>query len=1083
MVTVRSAVEAGDRLAELVDRLAGQADFVEVVASLAAGHAATLDGVWGSSCALAAAALAARAPATLLVVAPHADQADEFIDDLAVFSPVAPRYFPALSAPECRSTDPAEPLTCDEAFGDRLSVIKSLRGPDPPRMVVAPVQALVQSVPAPDAVDRHTRWLRVGAEMSLQATTRWLAENGFHATPAVELPGEFSLRGGILDVFARDAEHPVRVEWFGDEIVSIRRFEVASQRSLGLLDAIELTALGSASAQRACLTDYLPAGSWVFLIEPGELEHQGRSWVERSAGPGAAFTVDEVLQRAYRFSSVTAWAVAPGSLETTCRLRIESVERFGGDVARVRRELDESCAAEQVYLVCQTEAEARRLGELLADSRVAAEDRLRLVVGTLHHGFRLVTDRVVVLSAAEIFRKTELPRPARRRLGRAIESFLELRPRDLVVHVAHGIARYQGLELLEKDGQAEEHLILEFQGGTRLYVPSSKIGLVQKYVGGAKARPKLAKLGGRLWERQKRRVGQAVGDLAAELLEMQAIRAAQPGIAFPPDTPWQREFDASFPYQETPDQLATIEAIKQDMTRSRPMDRLLCGDVGYGKTEVAMRAAFKAVEAGYQVAVLVPTTILAEQHHRTFRARMAEFPFEIAVLSRFATRGQQAEIIRRLADGRIDIVIGTHRLVQSDVRFHNLGLVIIDEEQRFGVEVKERLKTLRRTVDVLTMTATPIPRTLHLGLVALRDISNLETPPEDRLAVETRVCRFEDELVRHAVLRELGRGGQIFFVHNRIEDIAEVARRLGRIVPEASLAVAHGRMPEHELERVMVDFVDHRFDLLLATTIVESGLDIPNANTIFIDEADRYGLADLHQLRGRVGRYKHRAYCYLLVDPNKALSPNAARRLRAIEEFSDMGAGFAIAMRDLEIRGAGNILGTEQSGHIAAVGYELYCSLLEQAVRRARNLPPRATIDVDVDLPVAAYLPPGYVPDMRQKIDLYRRLARVTANEELDDFRAELIDRFGPPPPEVEGLLAIAELRLLAFAWQIRAIHLEDGFAVFGYTSPPSIHQLARRSGGRLRVVDQRSAYLPLTAQDRQTDRLLVRLKSLLQPG
>jgi transcription-repair coupling factor (superfamily II helicase) len=565
------------------------------------------------------------------------------------------------------------------------------------------------------------------------------------------------------------------------------------------------------------------------------------------------------------------------------------------------------------------------------------------------------------------------------------------------------------------------------------------------------------------------------------MLELQASRAARPGIAFPGDTDWQREFDASFPYDETQDQLTTIEAIKHDMHRPRPMDRLLCGDVGYGKTELAMRAAFKAVDAGYQVAILVPTTILAEQHLRTFTARMAEFPFEIAALSRFCTPRQQSEIIARLEEGSVDIVVGTHRLAQSDVRFHNLGLVIIDEEQRFGVEVKERLKALRQIVDVLTMTATPIPRTLHMSLLGLRDISNLETPPADRLAVETRVARFDAEIIRHAVLRELSRGGQIYFVHNRVNDIESLARRLRQIVPEARLAIGHGQMAEHELERVMVDFVDHRFDILLATTIVESGLDIPNANTMFIDEADRYGLADLHQLRGRVGRYKHRAYCYLLLDPNKHLNPNAAKRLRAIEEFSDIGAGFAIAMRDLEIRGAGNILGTEQSGHIALVGYEMYCDLLEQTVRRLQSLPPKTTVDVDVDLPLESYIPRTYVPDMRLKIDLYRRLARVTTHDELGDLRSELLDRFGAPPPLVERLLALSEVRILAHGWRVRSIHREDAYVVFAYADAAMMRRLAARNGKRLRVVDDRTAYLPIDKDVADADRLLQELKSVLQ--
>jgi transcription-repair coupling factor (superfamily II helicase) len=513
------------------------------------------------------------------------------------------------------------------------------------------------------------------------------------------------------------------------------------------------------------------------------------------------------------------------------------------------------------------------------------------------------------------------------------------------------------------------------------------------------------------------------------------------------------------------------------------MDRLLCGDVGFGKTEVAMRAAFKAVDSGYQVAVLVPTTVLAEQHRRTFSDRMSEFPFEIAVLSRFSTRKEQAEIVERMASGAIDVVIGTHRLASQDVQFHNLGLVIIDEEQRFGVEIKERLKAFRRIVDVLTMTATPIPRTLHMSLVGLRDISNLETPPEDRLAVETRVTRFNPELIRHAVLRELNRNGQIFFVHNRVSDIHVLAQRLRQIVPEASLEIGHAQMRENQLERVMLDFVNRRFDILLSTTIVESGLDIPNANTIFIDEADRYGLADLHQLRGRVGRYKHRAYCYLLVDPNKHITPNAARRLRAIEEFSDLGAGFAVAMRDLEIRGAGNILGTEQSGHIALVGYELYCELLEQAVRRLRQLPPKTSIDVDVDLPCEAHLPRSYVPDMRLKIDLYRRLARVASEDELRDFCLELKDRFGPAPPAVDRLIRLARVRIAAHQWQISRIHMEDHYVVMRYASGPLIQRLARASGGALRVVDHQSAYLPTGKRVAHSDQLLARIDSLLRSG
>ena len=752
---------------------------------------------------------------------------------------------------------------------------------------------------------------------------------------------------------------------------------------------------------------------------------------------------------------------------------------------KVREELDDAGRGQEVFLICQTEAEVRRLGEVFAGTQLARDGRLHFSIGALQNGFRLVPDRIVLLSSGELFRRADVQRPAaaRRRLGRAIDSFLDLHEGDLVVHLSHGIARYRGMKLLEKNGQVEEHLELEFQGKTRLYVPSSKIGLVQKYVGGTKGRPTLARLGGRLWEKQKKRVESAVSDMAAEMLELQAVRASRPGISFRVETEWQHEFDASFPYKETPDQLTSLEAIKQDMHAARPMDRLLCGDVGYGKTEVAMRAAFNAIDSGYQVAVLVPTTVLAEQHLRTFSARMAEFPFSIAALSRFSTPRQQAETIERLAAGSVDVLIGTHRLVQPDVKFHNLGLIIIDEEQRFGVEVKERLKAMRQTVDVLTMTATPIPRTLHMGLMGVRDISNLETPPEDRLAVETRVTRFHADLIRQAVLRELNRQGQIYFVHNRVQDIQSLAKRLGQIVPEARIGVAHGQMAEHELEQVMLDFVVQRFDILLATTIIESGLDIPNANTIFIDEADRYGLADLHQLRGRVGRYIHRAYCYLLLDPNKNLTSSSARRLKAIEEFSQMGAGFAIAMRDLEIRGAGNILGTQQSGHIAVVGYELYCSLLQQAVHHLKREPPKQAIEVDIDLPGEGHIPRSYVPDMRLKIDLYRRLGRISTAEELGDLRSELRDRFGAPPPLVEHLLWLAELRIAAHQWRIESIHLEPPYVVFRYRSARLIRELATQNGGKLRIVDSQSAYLPLEGDRESPESIRRQVESLLQPG
>jgi transcription-repair coupling factor (superfamily II helicase) len=1075
MSVAESQTCSGGTLLELAAHLESLPGFASVVAALQAGGGGTLEGAWGSSCALAAAALLNRAPGPLVVVCPHPLDIDPFCDDLALFSSVSADQFPAWE------TLRGELRLDDEILGDRTRLLKRLLSDERrPRVIVTSIQGLLQPVPPRDVLVSSTRRLRVGDEIDIAGLLAELVQQGFQGTSAVQLPGEFSQRGGILDIFAPDWEQPVRIELFGEQIDSIRQFEVATQRSLAPLDAIDWTALRPSEDDRGHLADYLPPAAWFLLAEPQELQTEGQRFLDRFDHPETLHKVSDVLQAAYGFPSVTAERIAAGTFQTAFRLPVESVERFSGDVNKVRKELDAAACDHDVYIVCETAAEAHRLGEVFAESAVALAGKLQFPLGRLASGFRLVSRGATLIGSQELFHKHDVQRRSRRRPGRVIDSFLELREGDLVVHVAHGIARYRGLKLMEKNGQVEEHLELEFHDRVKVYVPASKIQLVQKYVGGSKARPSLSRIGGKTWTNTKQQAQAAVFDLASDLLELQAIRASQPGIRFPADSEWQREFEAAFPYIETPDQTSAMEAIRGDMQSTGPMDRLICGDVGFGKTELAMRAAFKAVDSGYQAAILVPTTVLAEQHFRSFSERMAEFPFTIARLSRFCSPKEQRQILEGLQSGSIDVVIGTHRLAQPDVHFHNLGLVIIDEEQRFGVDVKERLKKLRQIVDVLTLTATPIPRTLHMSLVGLRDISNLETPPADRQAVETRVTRFDPELVRHAVLREINRQGQVFFVHNRIEDIELIAGVLRQIVPEASLAIAHGQMPEGQLEQVMLQFVRHEFDLLLSTTIIESGLDIPAANTIFIHEADRYGLADLHQLRGRVGRYKHRAYCYLLVDPRKSLTPNAVRRLRAIEEFSQLGAGFAIAMRDLEIRGAGNILGTEQSGHINAVGYELYCELLDNAVRTLKSLPVHKTPEVHIDLPGEAFLPRSYVPDMRLKIDLYRRLARATTADELNDFRTELVDRFGPCPDPAQRLLRIVRLRVLAQSWGVEGIRLEDQYAVLAYRSRPLIEKLAKNRG-RLRIVDGRSAYLPLAAGAADADGILAQVEALLQ--
>ncbi len=1104
------------KLRELPRLIESAEGFPGVVASLRAGHSATIDGAWGSSCALVAAALAVHVPATLVVVASHVADLEDLRDDIATFSGPSAPIFPPLDrlAREQRVTD--------EAYGERLRLLRLLSAPEPPRIVVTSIQALLEPVPAPAALAEQSRTIRVGETVPLDQIVGWLSEHGFVRRDAVELPGELSVRGGIVDAYPPDLPAPVRIELFGDEVESIRSFDIETQRSLEQLASLRLLAarpVEPAAAARSAglvhLTACLPRGSWFLLIEPNDLVEQGRHYLKRLDDPRGSFTVEGNLEQVLRLPSIYLTAIGSSSLEATSHLRIESIERFSGELGRVKRELDDATALDEVLIACHNEAEAKRLAEVFADCEVARSGRLHLDIGHVRAGFRMVaaapgagwaepaappgqadtpgdsgTPRrqpsapsIVVLSDHELFHREEVRRPAPRRRyeSRAIDSFLDLEVGDFVVHLAHGIGLYRGMELLEKRGQVEEQLVLEFQDGTRIYVPVSKIELVQKYVGGSRAAPTLSRIGSSSWERRKGKVAEAVADMAGELIELQAARASQPGIAYPEDSGWQANFEAAFPYEETEDQLRALGDIKADMARSRPMDRLICGDVGYGKTELAIRAAFKAVDYGKQVAVLVPTTVLAEQHFRTFTGRMAEFPFGIAVLSRFKTRAEQHEILRRLEAGGIDIVIGTHRLVQDDVRFHDLGLVIIDEEQRFGVEHKEKLKALRRTVEVLTLTATPIPRTLHLSLLGIRDISNLEIAPHDRLAIETRITRFDPALVRNAIVRELNRDGQVYFVHNRVHSIAAIADRLQQIVPEARILIGHGQMGEHDLEKTMLDFVEHRGDILVSTTIIESGLDIPNANTIFINDADRYGLADLHQLRGRVGRYKHRAYAYLLVDPNRSVTSGAIKRLKAIEEYSELGAGFKIAMRDLEIRGAGNILGAEQSGHIVSVGYELYCQLLDNAVRRLKKQPLESWLDVTIELPWRNYLPPSYVPGIRQKIEIYRGLSRLGDPAAVGEFRRELEDRFGPVPDPVANLLELAELRILAKRWQIDTIRLEGEFIRFGYRDRAAIERLARGSKHRVRIADAASAYAAVEKTGANRAGLARQIKAVLQ--
>ncbi|TWU32869.1 transcription-repair coupling factor [Novipirellula artificiosorum] len=1039
--------------------------------------------VWGSLRGLVAAVLARHA-SNLLVLLPQAADADIVAGDAIAFGLRDSVSLPLSSGGQSTGHHHHR----DAEFADRLQVLQRLADrrqagitgeANEPLLVTASIGGAMQRVPSPARLEEATRTLKVGQAIEPETLRRWLAEAGFASATAVQFPGEFASRGGILDVYSADQPNPLRLEWFGDEIESIRRFDLASQRSIESIREVEVTAISGEDTEEqtdakqnafGLLTDYLPADTLVVVIDPQDCQASAAAIQRRSGADPRFMSYDDLLQSLSDHPVVTASSLSESTDAKVVDLQAVTADNFAVQLDETCTRIDTVANNHQIILVGDTAADSERLSELLRDTDANQQGRLHLTVAELSGGFRLTDAKVLVLTGAELFHRSPVRRGRTRARGKPIDSLLQLEAGDLVVHLSHGIGLYRGLHNIEKNGQHLEHLTIEFDGGTKIYVPASRIGLIQRYVGGTKTQPRLAKIGGQSWQRQRKAAESAVTDMASELLEMQAERTSRRGITFDLDNAWQRQFDASFPYLETPDQVTAIDATKLDMELPKPMDRLICGDVGFGKTEVAMRAAFKAVTSGHQVAVLVPTTVLAEQHYHNFCNRMAEFPVEIAKLSRFCTAAQQRETVKRLARGQVDIVVGTHRIASQDVRFSNLGLVVVDEEQRFGVAVKERLKTLHSNVDVMTLSATPIPRTLHMALVGVRDISNLETPPAERMAVETNVSRWDDAMIRRAIVRELNRGGQIFFVHNRIGDMHSVADKIRRIVPEVRIGIGHGQMGEGDLERVMVDFIEHRFDLLLATTIIESGLDIPNANTIFIDDADRYGLSDLHQLRGRVGRYKHQAYCYLMVAQHKHLSPEATKRLRAIEEYSQMGAGFAISMRDLEIRGAGNLLGSQQSGHIAAIGYEMYCQLLEDAVRQIQKLPPKLSADVDIDLPVEAYLPDDYVPNLRHKIDLYRRIARINEASEIKGLRAELRDRFGALPDPAKRMLELAELRLDAAAWQIATITSDARFIVLHYTDRARIEQLSRHTSIPIRVVDNRRAYIPTKDYDMNVD-------------
>jgi len=1062
----------------LLSRLEGDEQFRRLVAAITRGRPRVVGGLWGSSVCLFLAALARHSRSCLLVLAPSVEDAEGLADDLRLFSDTPCPIFPTWETP------PDEEPFPGQLQSQRLSLARDLSGGRTPPLMVAPIQALLQPLPEPGALAGAVLDLRVGQSHRLEVLAEWLVERGLERVSMVEAAGQFSIRGGILDIYALSGSTPYRIEFFGDEVESIRTFDLDTQRSLSRLERCEVLAFSGAqisqttSETRKSLLDYLPLGAWVCLHEPLEVQGRAEEAAEQLGEAERLLPYAHIHRRLAAFPQVHTYSLQVGGDEAF-NFDVRSTQGFDGQLPGLCSELERLARAnDPVVIFCNNEGEHERLDELLRDADFPLRDKLHYRSGYLTTGFEFRDLRLACIGHHELFRRYAIRRKPRRPTA-PIESLLELRKGDYVVHVTHGIARYLGMERVNRRGELEDFLVLQFADNVRLYVPVTKIDLVQKYIGSFKARPPLSKLGTTRWQTKKAAVKEAIRDFAQELLRIQAIRGQMPGIAYPPDDSLMVEFEHAFIYEETPDQLQAAAEIKADMERPRPADRLLCGDVGYGKTELAMRAAFKAVLAGKQVAVLVPTTVLAMQHYRTFRERLADYPVFVEVLSRFRSPREQKQIVERTAQGAVDILIGTHRILSPDVRFRDLGLVIIDEEQRFGVEHKERLKGLRATVDVLTMTATPIPRTLHMALLGLRDISSLNTPPQDRLAIRTRVCRPSPKLIRDAILHELARNGQVFFVHNRVHNIDQVAANLRKLVPEAKILVAHGQMNEHVLEERMTRFVNGEADVLVSTTIIESGLDIPRANTLFVNNADMFGLADLHQLRGRVGRYKHRAYAYFLLPTDRPVTRKALQRLKAIEEFDELGAGFRIAMRDLEIRGAGNILGTEQSGHIAAVGYELYCRLLEATVKELRNEPIVERVEVEVNIDLNPYLPDDYVPDDRQRMEIYRKLSRAETIEELREVAEEMRDRFGEHPEPVTRLLARHELRTYLAPYKITSINRRRGYLLVNFLDQALLRQRFAPILDQLRQIDHTTAHLLLPPGDTEPMAIVAYLRKV----
>ncbi|MDU5439697.1 MAG: transcription-repair coupling factor [Ruminococcus sp.] len=872
---------------------------------------------------------------------------------------------------------------------------------------------------------------------------------GYERVGQVEMPGQFSVRGGIVDIYCLTEENPWRIELWGDEIDSIRSFDPESQRSLEKLEELTIYPAVEHTGDKDMVSflDYFPEKrTIIFLDEPNRLTEKGGAVEEeyrqsrmhreekgsRNLPENWLCSFEQLQKELNKRNCISVCALEPKQAGWKVRekfyLEVKSISAYNNSFELLVKDLHQyKKQGYRIALLSGSRTRAERLAKDLQEEGLAAfygqdYDReicpgeIMVVYGHAKKGFEYPLIKFAVMTESDIFGQEQKKKKKKKNYsGSRIQDFAELSIGDFVVHEKHGLGIYRGIEKVEVDRIVKDYIKIEYRGGSNLYIPATQLDCLQKYSGAdASKAPKLNKLGTQEWNKTKSKVRGAVKNIAKELVELYAVRQEKEGYVCGPDTVWQREFEEMFPYEETEDQLSAIEDAKRDMESTRIMDRLICGDVGYGKTEVALRAAFKEVQESRQVAYLAPTTILAQQIYNTFVQRMKEFPVRVELLCRFRTPAQQKKAIEDLKKGQVDVIIGTHRILSKDVQFKNLGLLIVDEEQRFGVTHKEKIKQLKKDVDVLTLTATPIPRTLHMSLIGIRDMSVLEEPPMDRMPIQTYVMEYDEETVREAINRELRRGGQVYYVYNRVTDIADVALRIAKLVPDARVDFAHGQMSERELENVMYSFVNGDIDVLVSTTIIETGLDISNVNTMIIHDSDRYGLSQLYQLRGRIGRSNRTAYAFLMYRKNVMLKETAEKRLAAIREYTDLGSGFKIAMRDLELRGAGNLLGAQQHGHMNAVGYDLYCKMLNEAVKEAKGIHTMEDFETSVDLNVDAYIPDSYISNEFQKLDIYKRIAGIEAQQDYDDMLEELLDRFGEPGKAVLNLLAIAKLKAIA---------------------------------------------------------------------